>query len=246
VRRLTALPDGPKGRFRCVFLPPFPRESLFRTFSFPYREHVAFHDRLMVTLRDTKEMRVTSPSGTDVSFRVRPFAAHSFSVRHEGGFMLGLPVEVTTAPLEDSVEGRIVFDVSVHLGLTSEDVTLDVAGGLVRAMRRAGRPAGSRALPDLTLDLFLREVEERAREWPDALRVGEFGLGTSASARFSGCSMEDEAVSGSCHFALGANSDFGGNLRGPYHGGGEIARPTVSVDGRTILRDGLYLHRSLA
>lgn len=239
-------PEGPKGRFRTVLLPPMPAEAWYRAFSMPYREHVAFHDRLMVTLKGSKHFEVTAPGGTAVSFEARPFVAQSFGARSEGRFMLGIPGEVTTAPVEDSVEGVIAYDPSVYLGMTSETIALKVRGGRVDAVARSGRPEGSKASPDPVVDMFVAELQQRAAEWPDALRVGEFGLGTSASARYSGCIMEDEIVMGSCHFDLGANVQFGGTLRGPFHGGGMVSRPTVKVDGVTIVKDGLYVDRNLA
>lgn|GEM_PF-78796 len=240
------VPEGPKGRFRTIFLPPMPADVCYRAFSMPYRDHVAFHDRLMVTLKRATKLEVTAPGGTSLSFRARPFVAQSFGARREGSFMLGIPGEVTTAPLEGSAEGTIVYDPCVYLGMTSEALTLEVRRGRVESIFRSGRPDWSRALPDPVADLFIDKLQDRSSAWPDALHVGEFGLGTSATARFSGCIMEDEMVMGSCHFDLGANVQFGGVLKGPFHGGGLVSRPTLKVDGVTILKDGLYVERNLA
>lgn len=246
IRDLVRLPDGPAGRVRSLFLPPQPLENLYRVCSVPYRNHVAFHDRLMVTLRSARQVRITSPCGTDLSFCVRPFVAHTFSARQPGQFMLGIPGEVTTAPLETSAEGRLVFDVGVYMGPLSEWAAIEIREGLVVSVEREGRYDGSGAPPDPVLDHFLAELRERAVQWPDALRVGEFGLGTNSSARYSGCYVEDEAVMGSCHIDFGANTQFGGILSGPHHGGGVVSSPTVKVDGVMILKDGLYVERNLA
>jgi leucyl aminopeptidase (aminopeptidase T) len=243
---VVRLPSGPAGRSRSLFLPPQPLESLYRVCSVPFRTHVAFHDRLMVSLRAAGRVRVTSPDGTDISFDARPFVAHTFSARQPGQFMLGFPGEVTTAPLEASAEGRLVLDVGCYLGPLSESVAFEVREGRVVAAEREGRYPGSGAPPDPVVDALLAELGERTAAWPDALRVGEFGLGTNGSARYSGSYMEDEVVMGSCHFDFGANVQFGGNLSGPHHGGGVVSAPTVKVDGVTILKNGLYVERNLA
>ncbi len=246
LREAMNLPTGPRWRCRGVFLPPMPADALHRISSMPFREHVAFHDRLMVTLRNAHHVHVTAPGGTDVRFLARPFISHAFAARSPGKFMLGIPGEVTSAIQEGSAAGRIVVDWAVHRGAIGEDLVLEVFGGRVMEIRRNEPARGNRAGPDPVLDGFLAELRDAAGTWPGALAVGEFGLGTNAAARFSGCIMEDETVMGSCHFGLGANVAFGGALDGPFHSDLVLREPTIRVDGTAIVRDGLFVDRNLA
>ena len=236
---------GPAWRARTILLPPLPAEVLHRTLSMPYREHVSLHDRLMVTLRKASCVHVTSGCGTDLRLTVGPFVTHLFAARGPGRFMDGIPGEVRGAVAAGGASGRLVYDTAVCSGLTNEQLVLEIVDGRVTGMSRRGWASAVEADGDEALDSFLRRLGERTEREPEALAVGGLGIGTNAAARFSGCIREDETVLGACHIALGGDFRAAGSPAG-HQAGGVIGRPTVRVDGKTIIADGLFVDQKLA
>ncbi|MFZ8830027.1 MAG: aminopeptidase, partial [Candidatus Aenigmatarchaeota archaeon] len=85
------------------------------------------------------------------------------------------------------------------------------------------------------LEKIFRELGEKARQ------IAEFGIGTNPKAKIIGNILEDEKVFGTCHFALGNNVNFGGNNDVSFHLDGIIEKPTIIVDGKEIMRNGVLL-----
>jgi aminopeptidase len=140
--------------------------------------------------------------------------------------------EVFTSPVEDSLEGEILFDVPSH----STDGLVEVIrlrferGVVVEASAATGEPALRRALA----------TDEGAR------RVGEFGIGCNAGiTRPMRNVLFDEKMAGTVHLALGAGfPQLGGRNESALHwdvikdlrGGGELW-----CDGELVQRDGEWL-----
>ena len=75
----------------------------------------------------------------------------------------------------------------------------------------------------------------------NARNIAEFGIGTNDSVKLSGILLEDEKVMGTVHIALGNNISMGGSVNVPIHLDGVIKEPTVSMDGKVIMRSGKLL-----
>jgi aminopeptidase len=136
--------------------------------------------------------------------------------------------EVFYSPVEDSVEGTIVFDVP---GVGFEGVRLVLRGGeVVEASAAAGEERLQGALA----------TDEGAR------RVGEFGIGCNDGiTRPMRNVLFDEKMAGTVHLALGDGfPQLGGRNRSALHwdlikdlrGGGELW-----IDGEVVQRDGVWL-----
>ena len=52
--------------------------------------------------------------------------------------------------------------------------------------------------------------------------------------------LEDEKGYGTVHLAFGTNLSFGGTVKAGCHLDGVILRPTLSLDGMTVLRNGEF------
>jgi aminopeptidase len=140
--------------------------------------------------------------------------------------------EVFTSPVEDSLEGEILFDVPSHStdGLVEAIRLRFERGEVVEAAAETGEPALLRALA----------TDEGAR------RVGEFGIGCNAGiTRPMRNVLFDEKMAGTIHLALGAGfPQLGGRNESALHWdlikdlrrGGELR-----LDGELVQRDGEWL-----
>ena len=68
--------------------------------------------------------------------------------------------------------------------------------------------------------------------------VAELGIGTNEKAKLTGNVIEDEKLLGTCHVAFGASAAIGGTVQVPVHLDCVVMRPTVTVDGTEVVRDG--------
>jgi leucyl aminopeptidase (aminopeptidase T) len=181
---------------------------------------------------------VNAPAGTEVCFSVegRSFVPLD-GCCHTSGCFVNLPDgEVMIAPLEESVNGRIVFDLSLMpdhptsygvIGLLKGDkVIVDVEEGRIVSV------SGSHKA-----DIF-RSVLEAADN--NASIVAEFAIGTNPAARIIGNILMDEKVAGTVHFAFGSNVSFGGRNQSNVHLDGVIGFPDVIADSKLILKRGQW------
>ena len=74
---------------------------------------------------------------------------------------------------------------------------------------------------------------------PKARNLAELGIGTNDKARFTGVILEDEKICGTVHIALGSNDTFGGTVAAGIHVDGVMRKPTLLLDGRIVVADGL-------
>ena len=70
--------------------------------------------------------------------------------------------------------------------------------------------------------------------------VAELGVGTNKQATLTGKVLEDEKVFGTVHIAFGDNSSMGGNVEVESHLDGILLKPTLIIDGKTIINNGEF------
>lgn len=185
-------------------------------------------DRLIKALEGAKEIRVSSPAGTDVKFSVegRKFIADTGILTEKGAFG-NLPAgEVFIAPVEGTATGVIVFDGAVAgVGVLRTPIRITVKDGL--AVKFEGGDEAKK------LEELLKSVGKK-----EAFNIAEFGIGANPGARIVGNILMDEKVYKTVHIALGDNSTIGGKVKAGIHLDGIITKPTVYVDNRIIIKDG--------
>lgn len=157
-----------------------------------------------------ERLRVTAPSGTNLTFEPRGFGIIPFAC--EDHIFLP-PAEVYTAMMPGSAEGIIVVDLTVGefvrrgrcldpMGTVHRPVQVTVVGGEVAGIR-GGRTAGR-----------LRELLSRCP--PSCSKVVELGVGLS-SGTVTGHIGADECLGGTCHFGLGDDRFYGGCSAADIH-----------------------------
>jgi leucyl aminopeptidase (aminopeptidase T) len=189
-------------------------------------------DELYPLLHEGKSIHLTTPGGTDLRGDItgRPSWKCAGRVEENPGLDLnacGFPDgEVGMAPIEDSIQGTIVWDVSMHhCGLIEEPIVAEVDAGRVVSIT-----GGSEAR---ALEAFLEANGDEGSRI-----VCETSIGINERARITGLVREDKKAAGTAHVALGMNTDTGGVVASRTHLDGVMRDPTVVVDGTTLVSDG--------
>ncbi len=144
-------------------------------------------------------------------------------------------IETAVGPLEGTAEGIIIVDGSIphpDIGVIEEPIELSVSKCRIVEIK-GGKQAQA-----------LRKLLDGAGE-DSVYVVAELGIGLNPQARLCGRMLEDEGVYGSVHFGFGDNRSLGGVTKAPMHLDAVILKPTVTVDGVTILREGEFIKEAL-
>ena len=186
-------------------------------------------------VRHAKTIHVTSAKGSDVTATFHPdwhwIPCHGRYT--EQGKWGNLPEgEVFTAPA--SVDGVLVCDVlgdffSEKYGVLEHPVTLTVKDGYITTVSCA----------DSAIE---QEVRDYLFSTPNGNRAGEFAIGTLTSLKqLSGNLLQDEKMPG-LHVAFGNSyPEFtGADWSAKIHVDVIPTTCTIEIDGREIMRDGLF------
>lgn len=197
-----------------------------------------FQRELADVTRNTHHMKITSPGGMNVEFDNDPNRNYTTQgeVRGPGAYMM--PGQSGFAPIESTLNGKIVFDGSVWppatLGLLSSPIILTVEKGIITDIS-----GGADA------DVY--------REWvksfndPNMYHVAHGAYGINPGAKLTGNVLEDERIWGGIEWGIGFQSP---HLKGSWgnattHSDGICRTPTVKGDNEFIIKDGQYVHPRL-
>lgn len=194
-----------------------------------YERLYGFEKILATRMEQARQVRIKGP-GTDLSFSIQGLPAVCCYGRRN------VPDgEVYTAPVRDSVNGTITYNVPAHYwGKTFNNIRLTFANGRIIKAQCDG--------DNETLNKIF-DTDEGARY------IGEFSFGVNPMIQEPvGSTLFDEKIAGSIHFTPGnayAKADNGNRsaihwdlilIQRPEHGGGEIWLDDVLFrqDGRFI------------
>jgi len=181
-------------------------------------------------LTEARDVRVTNPAGTDLSFSVSGRLGNSHAcIVDEPGFTAVPNIEANVSPVEGTAEGVLVVDGSIPyygIGVIAEPIRFEITGGFVRSIE-GGKQAA-----------FLRDLLARQNdEW--VYNVAQFAIGLNPECRdFTGEMLNDEGVNGTIHIGIGTSSNLGGKVQAKTHFDAIIRVPTVWLDGELIIGDG--------
>jgi 2,5-dihydroxypyridine 5,6-dioxygenase len=193
-------------------------------------------------LANGKELRVTSPSGTDVTYRLGKYrVAAQYGFTDEPGRWDAWPgAFVYSAAYDDGVDGTVVVNVGDMLlpfmRYVTSPITLTIKAGNVIEILGGG------------LDAQL--MREYIRKWhdPRAYAVSHIGWGLdqNASWDFMGTDplgpvsggQDGRAFYGNVLFSTGPNIELGGTNDTPSHLDIPLRGCSLFLDGVAIVRDG--------
>src|SRR4051812_28165795 len=208
-------------------LPGVTEEMLARVMSADVEDLRRKGAAVAAALDAASEARITCPNGSDLrlSLSDRDATPDSGELTERGAFG-NLPCgEGFISPA--GAEGTLVVDGSIaSIGVVSERARLTVAAG---HLTEATGPEGERLMELLTA------------HGPDGTTIAELGIGTNERAILTGEILEDEKILGTCHVAFGASAGIGGTIQVPVHLDCVVMKPSVTLDGEAIVRDGELL-----
>jgi leucyl aminopeptidase (aminopeptidase T) len=213
---------------RILSLPGASSEGLCRTMTGKYASIVEKSRKIADIFTIGKQGVLTTPGGTSLQFsitRMRGFA--DTGIASEPGSMACAPGgEGSVSPIPESVNGQIVVDGSFpEIGPLSKPMCVTVRNGCIR--RISGGKEADR------LKTLLRRHGKSGRT------VAEVGVGTNPFAVLTGATLEDEKVLGTAHVAFGDNQSFDGKTASLCHLDGIMLKPTLDVDGKRIVENGV-------
>lgn len=214
---------------RAATLPGATEEMLARVMSADMEELRRRGSELADLLTAGSEAHITSAEGSDLTLNIegRDGIPDSGQLGEPGAFG-NLPCgEGFISPHHDSGSGKLVVDgVIASIGIPEKPVELTVEDG---------------ALVDATGEMGEELMRQLSAAGPDGTRVAELGIGTNEKAILTGELLEDEKLLGTVHVAFGASAGIGGEIQVPVHLDCVVMKPTLTVDGREVIRDGELL-----
>jgi len=184
-----------------------------------YRKMELIADRIIASTDDAEKMLITAPGGTDVEMSIRGrgfFTDMRITNQNWGNLPTG---EVTTAPIENSLEGKLVCDLAIGgIGPIEEPITIDCRNGKAVSINGRDRRVLDQVKKTLSTD-FMASI------------VGEMAIGINRKARIVRYFLESEKVFGTAHIAFGRNTDFptGGRNNSTNHMDFLVNKPTIKV-----------------
>lgn len=223
--------EASKKGVRIATLPGITEDMMVRTLRANYYGVARRSEKIAGILTRGSKVRITTTMGMDVTLDISGREGHADTgLNHKPGDFSNLPAgEGYIAPVEGESEGVIVIDGSMAgIGKLKDEV--------IRAVIKDGfatEISGGKAAKKL-----LSLIEPFGKP---AFNVAELGIGTNDRARVTGNVLEDEKIMGTVHIAFGDNKTMGGGVRVASHLDGVIMQPTVYVDGKLIMRDGVLV-----
>ena len=214
---------------RIATLPGVTEEMLARVMSADMDELRRRGNAIAAILDAGTEARITCANGSDLRLGLegRTAIPDAGELTAPGAFG-NLPCgEGFISPDDRACDGALVVDGTIAgVGIPAEPVALTVTAG---RLSDASGAEGAALVELLTADS------------EDGRIIAELGVGTNERAELTGNVLEDEKLLGTVHVAFGASAAIGGRIQVPVHLDCVVMRPTLTVDGTEVVRDGELL-----
>jgi leucyl aminopeptidase (aminopeptidase T) len=206
--------------------------------SIDYGLVIELGETLQRIVQDADEVVVKSPSGTDLKGYNRGRKVRLSGKRAtEKGYPVMLAGQISWNPIEETINGELVFDGALwpplELGRLSSPVAMTLKDGRAENIR-GGRDAG----------IFKRWMEG-LNDPENMYRLAHFSLGFNPGVTaITGRIVEDERVFGCIEFGIGSQgkSIMAKEWAAAGHTDGIVLNPTIVLDGKPLEEGGVYVH----
>lgn len=197
-------------------------------------------DTLLELTKTSNKMKIISPGGTNLVCELggRP-VYHNSGIISKPGESSFLGGQVSWAPIEESINGILVFDGAIsppeEIRLIETPIKLTLEHGRITKIE-----GGSEAR---ILETWLKSFND-----PKMFQLAHYAYGFNPGARLTGDILEDERVFGGVEMGFGTQrAKFEGTIGSASgHTDGIVLNPTVILDGTAIETEGEYVHPKLA
>ena len=231
-----------KGKVRYLFLGGLNVDQIVRCVGrVDIDTQAEFQEMLVDITSKGRKMRITTPAGTDIYFEndaKRPVRNELFADVPGPHFLLG---QIAWAPIEESINGTIVYDGSysgggeADLGVLRTPIKVTVKDG--KAIEFLG---GSEAE-------FVKKWLVKLND-PNMYFAAHVCYGFNPGARLSGLCTEDERVWGCTEWGFGQQGPAfkAKGINAISHADGICLNSSVWIDGQQIMDKGKLTHPQLA
>ena len=199
-----------------------------------------FQNKVVEVTKRARKMRITTPAGTDVRFEndpKRPVLSELWCHTPGAHFPLG---QIAWAPIEESINGDIVFDCSFYAGGPAD-------------LPNLREPIIFHVKKGLCIEISGGEEAKLARQWLDSLNdpgmyhEAHICYGFNPGAKASGICVEDERIWGVTEWGFGHQGiQFkAGGISAVSHLDGICLNSSVWQDGEQVLNEGQVIHPEL-
>ena len=197
---------------------------------------IEFGEYMVSVIEAADDIHITSSIGTDLHGKKgKRFVKHSGQKALKKGWPVMLCGQVTVCPLEETINGTIVFDGVIfppaEIGILRDRVAISLEEGVIT-------------------DVTGGEQAERFKEWlaswndRNMYRLAHWSPGFNPGVlKPTGRIVEDERVFGCYEFGIGSQgASLGGSFwNAAAHTDGVVLRPTVYYDGRIFEENGIFV-----
>jgi len=205
-------------------------DEVFPALGVNYKKMAKFCKKVAKFYKKVREIKVEARLGTNLILgcRGREVQIDDGILNHRGS-LHNLPAgEVGVAPLENSANGRVIFDICA-VGVEKIKVPIEIWVRKGKIIKISGKSEAKK---------FKHIIEKSDK---NAKTLCEFSIGTNSSARLIGRVLNDEKALGTCHVAFGDNLSIGGKNRSKTHLDGVIKSPTIWFDNKLIMKNGRFV-----
>jgi len=209
---------------RVTTMPGINKEIWNSSLKADYEQVAYISEKVYELLENTDEVRITTPSGTDLRLDINIDYFHTDTgLIHEPGEFGNLPAGEADGGAV-SARGKLVID---HFPFAPEGTEVEIKDNEAVAVRHTEADES--------------ELSEAFEEIEGARTVAEFGFGTNEEATLIGNVLQDEKVLGTVHIAFGDNTSYitdeGANPC-KIHWDTICDSPTVFFDDKKVLDQG--------
>ena len=201
-----------------------------------YELVIKLGEMLQHHVQEADEVIIRSAAGTDLKAYNRGRKVRlSGKKATEKGYPIMLAGQISWCPIEETIEGTLVFD-----GALWPPLELGKLSGPVKMTLKDGRVSDIRGGHDA--EIFKRWME--ALDDPENMyRLAHYSLGFNPGVKaVTGRIVEDERVFGCVEIGIGSQgkSIMGKEWAAAGHTDGIILNPTIILDGKVFEEEGVY------